>query len=77
MNNIRTFILCSSAALACWLLASYTYEPQIPTVESSETYVGTTGNKPIALEGPKMPNAQTKGQSKASELTTMAIMQGQ
>lgn len=74
MNNIRTFILSSSAALSCWLIAAYTYEPSVSTIDNS---VSKSDNQTKTLTSSKTLKAETKGQSKAADLASMTNVKGQ
>ena len=76
MKNIRTLILCSSAVLCSWLIASYSYEPKIYVAESADTSTNPVENEPKALANSNVLRAVTKDQGEAANLTTMATIQG-
>ncbi|MDG1356735.1 MAG: hypothetical protein P8P36_00920 [Akkermansiaceae bacterium] len=71
MKNIRTFILSCSAVLSCWLAASYAYQPELVTAESSSTALSQIDT---ASEGVERPKEKTAPQVEP-RLTTMATIQ--
>ncbi len=74
MTNIRMFILCSSAILCCWLVASYAYEPKAGTAVNIDTSVKLISGASAETEGSKKKAAVSIQQD---QLATMAPLQGQ
>jgi len=74
MTNIRMFILCSSAILCCWLVASYAYEPKAGTAVNIDTSVKQTSSASAETEGSEKKAAVSIQQD---QLATMATLQSQ
>ena len=83
MKNIRTFILCSSAVLCGWLVASYTNEPKLGTTDKSANLEESTKAVSQAITTSKeveesgKAKSDTAGPNEASQLAIVATMQEQ